>query len=59
MQPHFLAPGNHTIRDIPDLVEAARSRHPEVRIDSGSHTGSDPALPGLVANGITAALESP
>ena len=54
VQPHFLAPGNHTTRDIPDLVEAARDRHPGIRIDSGPHTGSDPALPGLVANGITA-----
>ena len=57
VQPHFLAPGNHTTRDIPELVEAARSRHPGVRIDSGSHTGADPGLPTLVADGITAALE--
>jgi sirohydrochlorin ferrochelatase len=57
VQPHFLAPGNHTTRDIPDVVEEARRRHPGIRIDAGAHTGSDPALPTLVANGITAALE--
>ncbi len=30
--PHFLGPGNHVSRDIPALVEAARSRHPGVTI---------------------------
>jgi sirohydrochlorin ferrochelatase len=57
VQPHFLAPGNHTTRDIPDLIEAARSRHPGIRIDGGAHTGADPDLPKLVADGISAALE--
>jgi sirohydrochlorin ferrochelatase len=57
VQPHFLAPGNHTTRDIPELVAAARRRHPGIRIEGGSHTGADPDLPRLVADGIAAELE--
>ena len=59
VQPHFLAPGNHTTRDIPRVVAEARERHRGIRIESGTHLGSDPGLPELVANGITAALEGP
>jgi sirohydrochlorin ferrochelatase len=57
VQPHFLAPGNHTTRDIPRAVAEARERHPATRIDIGTHLGSDPGLAALVTDGITAALE--
>jgi sirohydrochlorin cobaltochelatase len=47
--PHFLAPGNHTTRDIPALVEAARAAHPESSFDILPHTGADPGLVTLIA----------
>jgi sirohydrochlorin cobaltochelatase len=47
--PVFLHSGNHVARDIPAIVEAARSDHPEVRIDVEVHVGADPALVDLIA----------
>ena len=42
--PHFLGPGNHVNRDIPALVEAARTRHPGVPIELVDHTGNRPEM---------------
>jgi sirohydrochlorin ferrochelatase len=47
--PHFLGPGNHVLVDIPEIVEAARSRHPSVEIELVEHLGADPALVELLA----------
>ncbi|MFT3800578.1 MAG: CbiX/SirB N-terminal domain-containing protein [Burkholderiaceae bacterium] len=33
--PLFLAPGTHTRRDLPALIDAARARWPGLRIDDG------------------------
>ena len=51
--PHFLGPGNHVLVDIPGIVDAARSRHPDVRIELSEHLGADPALVDLLAARIT------
>ena len=50
--PHFLAPGNHTVRDIPELVNAARLEHPAVELEVLPHTGADPGLVALVADAV-------
>jgi sirohydrochlorin ferrochelatase len=50
VQPFFLAPGKHAGRDIPELVAAARSRHPHVRFELGRVIGADPLLAELVAS---------
>lgn len=42
--PHFLAPGNHVRRDIPALVDGARERHPDLRINLADYTGSRPEM---------------
>jgi sirohydrochlorin cobaltochelatase len=56
LHPHFLAPGNHTTRDIPAIVGDAATRHPAVRIEVTDHTGADPALAQLVATALAARL---
>ena len=52
--PHFLAPGNHTTRDIPAFVDAARAQHPEANFEVLPHTGADPGLIALIAAEIEA-----
>ena len=42
--PYFLHVGNHTLRDIPDIVGAARDRHPEVEVKLSEHLGIDERL---------------
>lgn len=40
--PMFLAQGGHLKRDVPMLVEAARARHPTLRITLATAVGEDP-----------------
>ena len=49
VQPFFLAPGKHAGKDIPEMVAAARSRHPHVEFELGRVIGADPLLAELVA----------
>jgi sirohydrochlorin ferrochelatase len=37
--PYFLAKGNHVNRDIPEIISAAQSRFPDLRIDLIPHIG--------------------
>lgn len=50
--PHFLAPGNHVLVDIPALAADARRRHPDVDIELAEHLGADPALVELLARRV-------
>ena len=52
--PHFLGPGNHVSVDIPEIVTAARKRHPGVTIELAEHLGADPALVDLLAERVLA-----
>jgi sirohydrochlorin ferrochelatase len=49
VQPLFLVPGKHATRDIPELLAAARQRHPQVRFELGQVLGADPLLVELLA----------
>lgn len=49
VQPLFLVPGKHATRDIPELLEAARQRHPGVQFDLAGVIGADPLLAELIA----------
>jgi sirohydrochlorin ferrochelatase len=49
VQPLFLAPGKHASRDIPELVEDARRRHPQVEFELGRVIGADPLLVEIVS----------
>lgn len=44
VQPMFLAPGRHASRDIPEILETARRRHPDVSFELGAVIGVDPLL---------------
>jgi sirohydrochlorin ferrochelatase len=48
VQPLFLAPGRHATRDIPNMVDAARARHPGVVFHLGEVIGADPLLAELL-----------
>jgi sirohydrochlorin ferrochelatase len=50
--PYFLHPGNHVLRDLPELVAHARERHPEVVVELDEHVGADPELVSLVARRV-------
>jgi sirohydrochlorin ferrochelatase len=52
--PHFLGPGNHVLVDIPEIVRAARERHPAATIELVEHLGADPALVDLLAARVLA-----
>ncbi len=56
--PYFLHPGNHTLRDIPAAVEAARNRHPQITIDQAAMFGADPAIIGALAEQVRTSLGS-
>jgi sirohydrochlorin ferrochelatase len=42
--PYFLHSGKHLLRDVPDILEAAASRHPNVEIVMGDYIGHEPQL---------------
>lgn len=50
--PHFLGPGNHVAVDIPEIVEAARTRHPGVELELAEYLGADPGLVELLASRV-------
>jgi sirohydrochlorin cobaltochelatase len=53
--PLFLAPGGHTTRDLPALLEAARARHPGLAIRATSSIGEDADVLGALADWIARA----
>lgn len=53
--PWFLAPGRHTLEDIPREVAQARARHPGLRIRVGEPLGLDPRLVELAQARIASA----
>jgi len=54
--PYFLHPGNHTLRDIPEAIDAARARHPDIAIEQAAVFGADPTLDEALADQVGAAL---
>jgi sirohydrochlorin cobaltochelatase len=42
--PYFLLAGNHTTRDIPEIMERAREAHPGIRLTMTAPVGPDPRL---------------
>ena len=55
--PYFLHRGNHTQRDIPAFIEAARQRHPGVEFAMTPPLGPDPRLTALSAELARRALD--
>jgi sirohydrochlorin ferrochelatase len=46
--PFFMQAGAHVTRDIPDLVEKAKKRHPEVNIAVTDYVGTHPLMTKIV-----------
>lgn len=42
--PYFLNSGRHVVEDVPDIVVAAKARHPEVDIIVAPHLGASPLM---------------
>jgi sirohydrochlorin ferrochelatase len=55
VHPYFLAPGRHSTRDIPRLVEEAARRHPGVRVSVSEPLGLDDRLARVVLERVRAA----
>lgn len=45
---HFLSNGSHVRETIPELVDAARAKHPAIEITIGDPLGHDPRIVDLV-----------
>ena len=55
--PFFLGPGRHVEEDIPELLEAANAKHPEVKLLLTDPLGSHPAILDLVHESIVKTVE--
>ena len=53
--PYFLHIGNHTRRDLPEILAAARAEHPGVDLVMADHLGLDSRLVELVVDRASAA----
>jgi sirohydrochlorin ferrochelatase len=53
--PYFLAPGRHTSRDIPQLVDQARTAHPALRVRVAAPLGFDERLVDVLLARVDAA----
>jgi sirohydrochlorin ferrochelatase len=51
---HFLGSGYHVRESIPQLVDAARERHPQVEIQTSTPIGDDPRLLQIVVDRMDA-----
>lgn len=50
--PLFIGSGSHVLTDIPDLVQAAREKYPDVRIEVARHLGRLEALEDIILNEV-------
>jgi len=48
--PYFLHAGNHTQRDIPQLIDEARARHPGVSMELTGHLGPRERMVDILAD---------
>ena len=53
--PYFLLAGNHTTRDIPEIMERARAAHPGIRVTMTAPVGPDPRLVDICVDRAVAA----
>ncbi|MEX0767942.1 MAG: CbiX/SirB N-terminal domain-containing protein [Microthrixaceae bacterium] len=52
--PHFLNSGNHVMRDLPEAVAEAETKHPGVSIELAEHLGADAGLVTLLTTRVLA-----
>ena len=51
---HFLGDGFHVRETLPQLIEKARARHPEISIRSTSPLGTDPRIAEIILDRMDA-----
>lgn len=54
--PMFIAQSGHVRRDLPERVEAARARHPALRMELATAVGEDARVQSVMAEVARAAL---
>ena len=50
--PYFLTEGLHLRRDMPKLVDAARAKHPAMRITVGQSLEAHPLMPSMILSRV-------
>ena len=58
VSPYFLAPGRHSTRDLPRIVEEARARHPGVRFALAAPLGFDERIASVALDRARSAAEA-
>jgi sirohydrochlorin ferrochelatase len=53
--PYFLQLGGHVAEDLPQIIDAARARHPTVSLSLAGHLGYDPLLVAVIADRVAEA----
>ena len=56
--PYFLHTGTHVAQDLPELLDAARMRHPRVTFALGPYLGLSPRVTDLLADRAHAAVRA-
>lgn len=56
MVPYFLFMGAHVLHDLPEEIEEAQKRHPELIMEMGRHLGVHPKLAEVVAQRVEESL---
>lgn len=56
--PYFLSAGRHVREDIPEIIEAARQRHPGLNIGMTGHFGAQDGVPELLSAMVSDRVES-
>ncbi|UFS71790.1 CbiX/SirB N-terminal domain-containing protein [Geomonas sp. RF6] len=54
--PYFLSMGAHVLEDLPEELEVARTRYPEIEMVLGKHLGTHPKLAEIVVERIAQTL---
>lgn len=55
--PYFLHSGKHFLQDLPDLLDAAAERHPDVTILMGDYIGHEPQIADILMDRVNAATK--
>jgi sirohydrochlorin cobaltochelatase len=55
--PFFLQLGGHVAEDLPEIIGAARAKHPSVTITLAAYLGYDPLLARVIADRVREACE--
>lgn len=57
LMPYFLFMGAHVLHDLPEEIEEAKKRHPNLVMEMGSHLGAHPKLAEIETERIGEALD--